>query len=379
MAPIKLGLIGLSANGSVGPKPTVYVLLIVYSSWASRAHLPYLLQTDKYEIVALLNSSVEAGKKAAEKYNLSGNVAYYDNIEALSKDPNVDVVAVSVKVPDHYKLAKPVLEAGKDIFVEWPLDANLKQAEELTALARSHHVKNLVGLQARQDPGIRKARELVLDNKLGNILGTTMIGFGGLFGPQATPYYEYMFPIENGANLVTIPFGHAVDAFCYVLGEFKDLQATLANNRPKIDIVDDKGKHLRTVDKTAHDHLGLTGTLQRGGVGTVVYQSGTSLTGKNFYWEINGTKGSLLLEGTSGHIQMFHPTLKFVSVEKDAKLEEVEVKAPSEFSYNVGRAWDAFAGEGSGTVTTFEDALLRHKMIEAIYRSNEKGTRETYL
>ncbi|KIV83911.1 hypothetical protein PV11_05896 [Exophiala sideris] len=362
MAPIKLGLIGLSAGGS----------------WASRAHLPYFSKTDKYEIVALLNRSVESGKKAAENYNLSG-VACYDKIDALLKDSNVDLIALSVKVPDHYEIAKPALEAGKDIFIEWPLAANLKQAEELTTLAKSHKVKNLCGLQARQDPSILKARELVLNGNLGDILGTTMTGHGGLFGPQATPYFEYMFPLENGANLVTIPFGHAVDALCYVLGEFKDLQATLANNRPKIDVVDDAGKHLRTVDKTSHDHLALTGTLQRGGIATVVYQPATSLTGKNFYWEINGTKGSLVLEGSSGHIQMFHPTIKFVSTEKNAKLKEIEVEAPSEFSYNVGQAWDAFAEKGEGTVTTFEDALLRHKMIEAIYRSDEKGTRESYL
>ncbi len=89
-------------------------------------------------------------------------------------DPNVDIVVVSVKTPEHYRLAKPVLDAKKDLFVEWPLGANLKQAEELTALARSQNVRHVIGLQGRQNPSVLKAKQMVAEGKLGNILGTTV-------------------------------------------------------------------------------------------------------------------------------------------------------------------------------------------------------------
>lgn len=314
------------------------------------------------------------------KYSLPGKVTCHGSVDSLVHDRSVDMVAVSVKVPEHYALIKPALQAHKDIFVEWPLAANLAQAEELTALAQSQKVKTMVGLQARQDPSVRRAREMVLRNELGAILGTTMVGFGGIFDATATSYSEYLMPLENGANLVTIPAGHALDALCYVLGEFKDLQATLANNRPKIAIVDADGKVLKTVDKSAHDHMAVTGTLARGGVATVVYQPGSSRNGRGFYWEIVGTKGTLVLEGGNGHVQMFHPKLTFVKADKDAKADELEPEAAvPDFSYNVGKAWDAFVGQGPGSVTTFEDALVRHRMIDAIYRSNANGTRESYI
>jgi predicted dehydrogenase len=79
-----------------------------------------------------------------------------------------------------------------------------------------------------------------------------------------------------------------------------------------------------------------------------------------------------------GHIQMFEPTLKFISSEKDAKLEDVEIEKAESFSYNVGKGYDAFVGIGEGHLTTFEDAVVRHRMIEAIYRSNRDGSRESY-
>lgn len=358
--PTNLGLVGLSAGGS----------------WLSRAHLPFLKNTPDYKIVALQNSSKASAEKSRNTYDLSQNISCYGDIQALVDDKNVDLVVVSVKVPHHYELIKPPLEAKKDVFSEWPLAANLKEAEELTTLAKQQGVKTVVGLQARQDPSVRKAKEMVANGELGDILGTTMFGHGFVFGPTATPDYVYLFPLENGANLLTIPFGHAVDALCWVVGEFSDLQATLKNTRPKLKVNEEMK------EKSSHDQIAVQGTLANGGgVASVVYQGGSSQTGKNFYWEISGTKGTLVLEAPMGNVQMFHPTLSFVKAEDGAVLGEVKVdwEKREDFSLNVETAWNALLGKGDGSVTTFEDALLRHKMIDAIYRSNDSGQRERYL
>ena len=64
MAPyekIRVGLIGLNAPHAGTPTGT---------SWAASAHLPYLLTSSKYELVALQNSSVERARAAIKAYNL---------------------------------------------------------------------------------------------------------------------------------------------------------------------------------------------------------------------------------------------------------------------------------------------------------------------
>ncbi|PSN74547.1 hypothetical protein BS50DRAFT_567369 [Corynespora cassiicola Philippines] len=245
----------------------------------------------------------------------------------------------------------------------------------------------MIGLQARQSPSVLKAKEIVESGKLGKILGTTMFGHGMIAGKIAPEAHEYSLDIENGANILTVPFSHAVDALCYVLGEIKDLSATLGNNLPEVTIVDKDMKPIRTTKKTAHEFVSITGTLVSGGNVDVQYTGGMSRTGRNFYWEIIGTDGSLVLEGPNGHIQMYQPSVKFVGGEQDAKLEQIEVEKagrPDEgdFSFNVGRAWDALAGVGlekGSSVTTWDEALVRHKMIDAIYRSVETGKRQSYL
>jgi predicted dehydrogenase len=206
---------------------------------------------------------------------------------------------------------------------------------------------------------------------------------GAILGATVDESFLYGLPIEAGANLVTIPFGHAIDAFCYVLGEIKDMSATLANLRPELDVIDANGKPKGKVQKTAHDQVSIVGTLANGGgVVNANYSGGNSRTGRNFYWEIIGTDGSLVLENANmvgGHVQMFQPTIKLAT---DAGMEEVSVDKAADFSFNVGKAWDAWAGVGLDqgySVTTWDDALVRHKMIDAIYRSAERGTRENYL
>ena len=193
--------------------------------------------------------------------------------------------------------------------------------------------------------------------------------------------YVYLADIDNGANLLTVPFGHAIDGLCAIVGELKDISAVLANLRPEFNLVDSDSKFVKTLPKTAHDYLSIQARLVEGnGVVTVVYAPESSRTGSSFYCEITGTKGSLVLEGQSGHVQMTGPTLK-MALDGQEK-SQVEVNQSDGPGYNVGKAWDAWAGQGledGHSVTTFEDALVRHQMIDAIYRAAESGTRENYL
>jgi predicted dehydrogenase len=202
-------------------------------------------------------------------------------------------------------------------------------------------------------------------------------------GPTVQESFLYGMPVEAGANLVTIPFGHAVDALCYVLGEIKDITATLANHRPEVELLGEDGKSKGKVQKTAHDYVSISGHLAKGGgIVDVTYAPGHSRTGRHFYWEINGENGSLVLENTSimgGHIQMFQPIVKLAL---DDSIEEIQTDKATDFSFNVGKAWDAWSGVGleqGYSVTTWDDALVRHEMIDAIYRSAARGTKENYL
>ncbi|KXH27891.1 oxidoreductase [Colletotrichum salicis] len=298
-------------------------------SWAVAAHLPYFTHSKTYTLAALQNSSKETAQKAIQLHNLPLDTKAY-----------VDLIAVTIKVHLHAAAVEAAIRAGKRaVFCVWPLARNSAEAERLTSLAKERNVRTLLGLQGRQDPATLKAKELVEQGALGDILQTTMLVTSPWFGATFLEAAVYGADISNGANLVSIWAGHALDALCFVLGESRGIQATLANNRPRVVVTDGEGKSKGEIEKTAHDHLSVVGRLPGGGVATAICQGGMSQVDKNFFWKITGTKGN---------IQGFPPTVKFVKAEPGAVLEVVEVDEVKGFSDNTGKAWEAFAGGDLG-------------------------------
>src|SRR5438876_1534625 len=200
--------------------------------WADTAHIPALRALPNYEIRALSATSAEAARAAGEAF---GVAAVFSDHEELVRQPDVDVVAVTVKVPHHRELVSAAIAAGKAVYCEWPLGRDLDEARTMAALAAEQRVRTIVGLQARQAPAIEFVRELLSDGYAGEVLSTTMIGLS-VPGDMVGQPNAYMLDQANGANLLTIAVGHSLDTLSHVLGEFADLSAVADLRRPLITI-----------------------------------------------------------------------------------------------------------------------------------------------
>jgi predicted dehydrogenase len=247
----------------------------------------------------------------------------------------------------------------------------------LTALASS---PNFVGLQARSAPPVRYLAHLIKDGFVGEVLSTTVIGSGGTWGVEVDSRNAYTLDNRTGATMLTIPFGHAIDAVSMVLGEFKSTRATLATRRP---LVNEIGTG-RQLSATAPDQVAVTGELMSGAVASAHYRGGVS-PGINFYWEINGTEGDLVVTADSGHIQMSDLTIRgarkghemdvlavpaeYASVDRDFAM-----KAPR--SYNVACAYAQIAADlldGTTTAPTFAHAVVRHRFLDTVASSGSSA------
>src|SRR5438034_3625139 len=241
------------------PESTLGVGIIGVSpvrGWAATAHIPALRALPNYEVRALSAHSGESAHAAGEAFGVS---AVFSDHEQLVTQPDIDVVAVTVKVPHHRELVSAALAAGKAVYCEWPLGRNLDDARAMAALAAKQGVRTVVGLQARQAPAIEFVQELLRDGYVGEVLSTTMVGVsvpGDVVGqPNA-----YMLDKTNGANVLTIAVGHSLDILNYVLGEFADLSAVSSLRRPRITI-EETGE---PIVKTAADQIAVIGTLASG-------------------------------------------------------------------------------------------------------------------
>ena len=76
---------------------------------------------------------------------------------------DVDLVAVTVKVPSHAAVVRAALAAGKHVLSEWPLGVDLAEASALADLARSAGTVHAVGLQGLHSTGARFVADLIAD------------------------------------------------------------------------------------------------------------------------------------------------------------------------------------------------------------------------
>ena len=114
------------------------------------------------------------------------------------------------RVDLHYETIRHSVEKGKNVFVEWPLCSNLKQAQELNELARDKGVKTMVALQGRVSPVILKIQSLLSQNRIGDVLSSSVAAYGGTIDRSSVGAgLKYFMQRSVGGNVVTIGFAHS--------------------------------------------------------------------------------------------------------------------------------------------------------------------------
>jgi predicted dehydrogenase len=348
--------------------------------WAAQAHIPALRSlADDFEITALSTSRRESADAASKLFDVP---AAFDNHQDLVNSAAVDVVAITVKVPHHLELATAALDAGKAVYCEWPLGNGVHEAETLAALARKKGVLAVAGLQARSAPPVAYVRDLIQQGYVGEVLSTTLIGSGMGWGPTVEPYNAYLNDRNNGATMLSIAVGHAADALCHCLGEVGELSATTTVRRKTFTMAETG----ETRPMTAEDQIGVTGLLEGGAVFSIHYRGGYS-RGTNLLWEINGTEGDLQLTADGGQAQIFEMTVRG-GTGAQSSLEVLPV--PEQYrwsppqgpgmSTNVAQSYARFARDyrdGTHFCATFDDAVTRHRMLQAIETAAATGRRQT--
>jgi len=183
----------------------------------------------------------------------------FSDHKQLVTQPDIDVVAVTVKVPHHRETVSAALAAGKGGLLRvapGPRPRRRASDGRTRRQAGGAHGRRLAGPPA---PAIEFVQELLGDGYVGEVLSTTMIGLS-IPGDVVGQPNAYMLDSRNGANVLTIAVGHSLDLLNYVLGEFADLSAVSNLRRPRITI-EETGEQ---IVKTAPDQIAVIGTLTSG-------------------------------------------------------------------------------------------------------------------
>src|SRR6516164_6347781 len=299
---IRLGLIGASVKGT----------------WSARSHLPALQASSDVELTAVCTTRADSAEAARQAW---GSRLAFDDYHKMVASPQIDAVAVVVRVPSHYAPTKAALEAGKHVYCEWPLGRTTAEAVELAALAKANGLVTAVGLQARVNPAVMHTKELVEAGYVGEVMSVhvRLVREGVVTRPSNRTWQR---DAELGANTLTIANGHTVDAMRFVAGDFGQLSALVATQAKQW--LDTGANTL--LDVTSPDNVLLSGRLVGGAV-TSVHVGAIPFAGSGYRMEIYGRDGTLVATGADS------PQLSEVFVH-GAKGNEafVQIPVPQRFS-----------------------------------------------
>jgi predicted dehydrogenase len=346
--------------------------------FASIAHIPALQALPDFEISAVCTTRQASAEAAARHFGIP--LAFSDP-EKLAQHPDVDLVTVSVKVPDHYRPVMAAIEAGKHVYCEWPLGRDTAEAIRMRDAAEHRGIRNAVGLQGQMSPAINHVKDLVAEGYVGRVLAATMIACAPNWGNSIDRAYQA--DRTSGANLLTITGGHTVDALCHCLGEFRELSAFAVSQRDRIPLAGTG----EMVAKTMLDQLVVSGIAGDGAVVSFQVRGGMA-RGTAFLFEIHGEAGDLVLTATTRN-SMQRQTLALkgargagtalADLPIPGKYRWVPDGVPAEDPYNVAQLY-AKLGEairdGKPASPGFDAAVIRHRLLDTIVRASETGHKQ---
>jgi predicted dehydrogenase len=354
---IRLGLIGASVGGT----------------WSSRSHLPALRASSEVELAAVCTTRADSAEAARQAW---GARLAFDDYRQMIASPEIDAVAVVVRVPSHYAPTKAALEAGKHVYCEWPLGRTTAEAVELAASAEAGGLVTAVGLQARVNPVLMHMRELVEAGFVGEVMAVhvSLMREGVLSRPS---HRTWQRDAELGANTLTIANGHTVDAMRFVAGDFARLSAVVATQAKQWL---DTGANT-WLDVTSPDNVLTSGRLANGAVASA-HIGAIPFAGSGYRMEIYGRDGTLVASGEDSpqlsevalHGAKGGNTLAAISVPE--RFTVAAPGTPSGEAMNVGQMYTLFARairDGHSRQPTFATAVELHRLVDAIKQASENG------
>jgi scyllo-inositol 2-dehydrogenase (NAD+) len=228
-----------------------------------------LRHVDGARLIAVADVDPDRLARAARQFDVPRS---YDASSELLKDPDVDVVAVSVPTGLHLPVASAVMDAGKHLLLEKPLALSLSECDQLIERAQRASTLTMMGFNMRWHRLARQAREMVRRGALGRIRLMHSVSAG--HHHSGGPLPEWRKSREHGGGVIVDGGVHDYDLWRFLLDA--EVEEVFAMTRSEV--VDDEAANIvarmtngvvvstsiaeRVSSKNTYEILGLAGRLQ---------------------------------------------------------------------------------------------------------------------
>ena len=269
---------------------SIKIGIIGCSRIAKRSVIPAIIKSKYAEIEIIGSRSEDNAKEFCKEFNCKKFGTYEDVI----KDKSVDAVYISTPIGTHEELAIRAASEGKHVYCEKSSTTSFESAKKILNTVKQNNVRIMEGFMFRFHSQHQKVRELITNNKIGEI-----ICFNGIFGFPKFPEDDIRYNKNLGGGFLN-------DAGCYPICAsrmiFQDEPISVSAN-------------LSIDSKTGVDTKGTSFlTFKNEKIASITYGNGMYYQSKYNIW---GTNGVIDLERAYSVPIDFETNLKIEYSESD--------------------------------------------------------------
>ena len=258
-------------------------IAVIGCSGMASSHMRGVCAREGVKLYAICDPAEERLAQRKEEFGVEIAVKDY---RELVDDPNLDAVVIVVPDKLHLPMTRDFLKAGKAVLCEKPMALTVAECEEMMRVEKETGGKLMIGQVCRCTPAFRMAKELVASGRIGELV-------------FVESEYAHNYGVVPGYNKWRVDpdrhgfIGggcHAVDLLRWIAGNPTEVYAH-ANHKILTDW---------PVDDTS----------------IAIYQFPNNVMGKVFVsigcrrnytmrTVLYGTKGTIICDNTSDHIQLF--------------------------------------------------------------------------
>ncbi|QQQ62721.1 Gfo/Idh/MocA family protein [Paenarthrobacter ureafaciens] len=259
-----------------------------------RTHAAAVGEFPELRVTALVDEIPEAAAGLAQYIEDTGAArpATFGSLQEAFAGADVDLVIIATPSGLHIEQALEVLEAGKHVVIEKPLDVNLDRADEILAAAKAAEAKGLVASvisQHRFDPASVVVDQARRAGRFGRL--TSAIASVSWYRSQG--YYDSgawrgTWAMDGGGAVMNQGV-HTVDLLLWFLGRPIEISARTAL--------------LAHTDVEVEDTAVATVTFESGAL-AVLHATTAAYPGLTVRLQVMGSKGSAVID--NDNLEYFH-------------------------------------------------------------------------
>lgn len=197
-----------------------FPLAVIGAGVIGRTHIERILKTPEFALVGVAEPGEASRQWCAERH-----IPTFDNHPALLEATRPQGVVIATPNATHVEVAADCMARGIAVLIEKPVADTLAAAERLIQIAQDTGVPVLVGHHRRHNPILQRARQIMAEGRLGQVLSANVMA--NFYKPEA--YFDVPWRRQAGGGPVLINLIHDIDMLVYLLGEVRAVQGSLSS------------------------------------------------------------------------------------------------------------------------------------------------------